>query len=376
MATKKIEVVLKSENEKLSDLIKAQDAHVVILNNKLTATQGAMLDIGKKMMEIKAANTMLHHELASLKASGVPTVQGYTSRMVQSHKLHIKIAEPPHYSGKGSLEDWLQQLGIWMQWNEINDDERKITMVLLHLEGGAFTYMSEYTIKAVARQSLSTWEDFVDILKTYPTMVSFTEKFHQWATKTNLGHTALIDYIAEHCDKDVHQAMVTRDSLGITDLTTWLEYLNLCLQLKSKFRADKAGQHGITTSSSQALKPQKDPNVMDMNHASQLTREQKGWLKKKLCVCCEKHLFIFKQHCPDLKYKGKFEMPKRGQATRAVMTPVASTSSDNSKAREEAVHAFLTSYDTKGSEAEPEPTVEAARITEVENDENFLQWVL
>ncbi|KZT08903.1 uncharacterized protein LAESUDRAFT_803484 [Laetiporus sulphureus 93-53] len=118
-----------------------------------------------------------------------------------------------------------------MRWNEINDDEHKITMALLHLEGGAFTYMSEYATKAAAWQALGTWEDFVDMLKvnyrtldpdkdaqqhlkeicakTYPTMVSFAEQFCQWATKTNLGHTALIGYIAEHCSKDVRQAMVT-----------------------------------------------------------------------------------------------------------------------------------------------------------------------
>ena len=45
-----------------------------------------MLDMGKEMMEIKAANTKLRHELASLKASGVSTAQGHTSGTVQLHK--------------------------------------------------------------------------------------------------------------------------------------------------------------------------------------------------------------------------------------------------------------------------------------------------
>ncbi|KZT08208.1 uncharacterized protein LAESUDRAFT_757888 [Laetiporus sulphureus 93-53] len=214
------EALLQTEIEKLKDKILAQDAHVIVLNDELTGTQAAMLDIGKEMMEIKAANVKLRHELASLKASDVTVMQGQTSGTVQSHKPCIKIAEPPHYSGKGSLEDWLQQLSIWMRWNEINDDEHKITMALLHLEGGAFTYMSKYATRAAARQALGTWEDFVNILKvnyrildpdkdaqqhlkdicgkTYPTMVSFAEQFRQWATKTNLGHTALIGYIAEH----------------------------------------------------------------------------------------------------------------------------------------------------------------------------------
>ncbi|KZT07515.1 uncharacterized protein LAESUDRAFT_758522 [Laetiporus sulphureus 93-53] len=159
------EALLQTENGKLKDRIDAQDAHITVLNGELTGTQAAMLDIGKEMMEIKAANTRLRHELASLKASGVTMMQGQTSGTVQSHKPRIKIAEPPHYSGKGSLEDWLQQLSIWMRWNEINDDEHKITMALLHLEGGAFTYMSEYATRAAARQALGTWEDFVNILK-------------------------------------------------------------------------------------------------------------------------------------------------------------------------------------------------------------------
>ena len=309
------EAVLKSENEKLSDQIKAQDAHMATLNDEILGTQGAMIDMGKEMMEIKAANTKLRHELASLKASGVSTAQGHTSGTVQSHKLHVKIAEPPHYSGKGSLEDWLQQLGIWMRWNEINDDERRITMALLHLEGGAFTYMSEYATRAAARQSLGTWQDFVDILKvnyrtldpdkdaqqhlkeictkTYPTMVSFAEKFRQWATKTNLGHTALIGYIAEHRDKDVRQAMVTRDSLGIADPITWPEYLDLCLQLESKFRADKAGQRGTTMTSSQAPRARKDPQRDESGPTGptyQGTRRMAG--KKALCTLWEAPLHI------------------------------------------------------------------------------------
>ncbi|KZT00808.1 uncharacterized protein LAESUDRAFT_764259 [Laetiporus sulphureus 93-53] len=194
------EGVLQTEIKKLKDRILAQDAHMTVLNDELTGTQAAMLDTGKEMMEIKAANVKLRHELASLKASSVTVTQGQMSSTVQSHKPRIKIAEPPHYSGKGSLEDWLQQLG------------------------GAFTYMSEYATRAAARQALGTWEDFVNILKvnyrtldpdkdaqqhlkdicgkTYPTMVSFAEQFRQWATKTNLGHTALIGYIAEHRSKD------------------------------------------------------------------------------------------------------------------------------------------------------------------------------
>ncbi|KZT12451.1 uncharacterized protein LAESUDRAFT_753531 [Laetiporus sulphureus 93-53] len=301
------EGMLQTEIGKLKDRILAQDAHMTVLNDKLTGTQATMLDTGKEMMEIKAANVKLRHELASLKASGVTMMQGQTSGMVQSHKPRIKIAEPLHYSGKGSLEDWLQQLGIWMRWNEINDDEHKITMALLHLEGGTFTYMSEYATRAAAQQALGTWEDFVNILKvnyrtldpdkdvqqhlkdicskTYPTMVSFAEQFRQWVTKTNLGHTALIGYIAEHRSKD---------------------------------------------------------------------------------------------RCPDPKYKGKFEMPKWGQAARAISSNAASDISDDSKARYEAVCAFIASYDVKGKEkeAESEPAVEAARITEVEDNEDFLRRVL
>ncbi|KZT11117.1 uncharacterized protein LAESUDRAFT_754811 [Laetiporus sulphureus 93-53] len=394
------EAVLQTAIGKLKDRILVQDAHMAVLNDKLTGTQAAMLDMGKEMMEIKAANVKLWHELASLKASGITTMQGQTSGMVQLNKPCIKIAEPPHYSGKGSLEDWLQQLGIWMRWNEINNDEHKITTALLHLEGGALTYMSEYATRAAARQALGTWEDFVDILKvnyrtlnpdkdaqqhlkdicgkTYPTMVSFAEQFRQWATKTNLEHTALIGYIAEHRSKDVHQAMVTRDSLGISDPITWPEYLDLCLQLESKFRADKAGQHGTVATSSSAPRTPKDPNAMVVDRVSTLTKEQEGWLEKKLCVRCGKHPFVFKQRCPDPKYKGKFEMPKWGQATRAISSNTASDISDNSKARYEAVRAFIASYDTKGKEkeAELEPAVEAARITEVEDDEDFLRRVL
>ncbi|KZT01485.1 uncharacterized protein LAESUDRAFT_763743 [Laetiporus sulphureus 93-53] len=101
------EGMLQTEIGKLKDRILTQDVHMTVLNNEPSGIQVAMLDTGKEMMEIKAANVKLRHELASLKASSATVMQGQTSGTVQSHKPHIKIAEPPHYSGKGSLEDWL-----------------------------------------------------------------------------------------------------------------------------------------------------------------------------------------------------------------------------------------------------------------------------
>ncbi|KZT01718.1 uncharacterized protein LAESUDRAFT_763453 [Laetiporus sulphureus 93-53] len=348
------EAVLKSENEKLSDRIKVQDAHMIVLNDEITSTQAAMLDMGKKMMELGSENTKLRHELASLKASDVAMTQG-----------------------KGSLEDWLQQLSIWMWWNKINDDKCKITTALLHLEGDFVDiFKVNYRTLDLDKDAQQHLKEICT--KTYPTMVSFAEQFCQWTTKTNLGHTALIGYIAEHQSKDVRQAMVTRDSLGIADPITWPEYLNLCLQLESKFRADKAGQHGMAIISSLTPRAPKDPNAMVVDRVSQLTKEQEGWLERKLCVRCGKHPFVFKQKCPDPKYKGKLKMPRRGQATSKILTPTASSSSDDGKARKEAVRAFLASYDVKekDKEAELEPTVKAARITEVKSDEDFLRRVL
>ncbi|KZT07961.1 uncharacterized protein LAESUDRAFT_758089 [Laetiporus sulphureus 93-53] len=341
------EAVLKSENEKLSDRIKAQDAHMIVLNDEITTMQGSMLDMGKRMMELGSENTKLK---------------------VQSHYPCIKIAEPPHYSGKGSLEDWLQQLGIWMWWNEINDDERKITTVLLHLEGGAFTYMSEYATNAAAWQVLGTWEDFVNILKvnyrmldpdkdvqqhlkeicakTYPTMVFFTKQFWQWATKMNLGHTTLIGYITEHRSKENTSTSVynSNPSSGPT-------------------RQDSAEQQQHNHHKHQ--EPERILTQWMWTTSPNSPRNRKaGWKESSV------------QKCPDPKYKGKLEMPRQGQATRAISTPVASSSSDDGKVREEAVCAFLASYDAKEKDAEPEPAVKAARITEVESDEDFLRRVL
>ncbi|KZT02041.1 uncharacterized protein LAESUDRAFT_763152 [Laetiporus sulphureus 93-53] len=344
------ERMLQTEIGKLKDRILAQDAHMTVLNDELTGTQAAMLDTGKEMMEIKAANVKLRHELALLKASDVTVMQGQTSGMVQSHKPRIKIAEPPHYSSKGSLEDWLQQLGIWMRWNEINDDEHKITTALLHLEA--------------ARQALGTWEDFVNILKvnyrtldpdkdtqqhlkdicdkTYPTMVSFAEQFCQWATKTNLGHTALIGYIAEHRSKD--------------NISTYAFNKSPSSELTRQDNAERLQHHHH-----QHHGPRKTPTQwLWIEYPPSPRNKKDGW----------------RRSYP--KYKGKFEMPKRGQATRAISSNMASDISDDSKVRYEAVRAFIATYDVKGKEkeAEPEPAVEAARITEVEDDEDFLQRVL
>ena len=163
--------------------------------------------------ELKAQmNTVLTHPAAPSTSTPVqpapPTV---------SSASHPKIADPPKFKGKTQdlmVEQWLQKLGIWFQYQNIVKDEDKITTALLFLEGGAQSYMDDYAEKAAEGHHLGTWDVFVDRLrsgyrelapeksaqqsleelcaKTHVSISSFAENFHRLAIKSGYSDIELI----------------------------------------------------------------------------------------------------------------------------------------------------------------------------------------
>ena len=77
------------------------------------------------------------------------------------------MPDPPKFSGKGSkltLDQWTQQFGIWLRYQQFTDDNAKIMAALMFLEGGPLSYMSEYAVRAGNGQDLGTWNDFIQRL--------------------------------------------------------------------------------------------------------------------------------------------------------------------------------------------------------------------
>ena len=69
-----------------------------------------------------------------------------------------KLPDPPKFSGKGSkltLDQWTQQFGIWLRYQQFTDDNAKIMAALMFLEGGPLSYMSE-RVKILARGMTSS----------------------------------------------------------------------------------------------------------------------------------------------------------------------------------------------------------------------------
>ncbi|KZT01273.1 uncharacterized protein LAESUDRAFT_763870 [Laetiporus sulphureus 93-53] len=135
-------------------------------------------------------------------------------------------------------------------------------------------------------------------------MISFTEKFRQWAPKTNLSHTALIGYIVKHQPEKICNAMITHGSLRIADPVTWPEYLDLCLMLEAKFRADKAGTYNTAQPSSSTPHTRKDPDAMEVDELKELSKEQEQWLEKKLCLM-QQASFQIQTMVPQPKVQGQ-----------------------------------------------------------------------
>lgn len=317
-----------------------------------------------------------------------------------------KVADPPKYKGNKSgdltLEQWLQKMGLWFRYQNIQSDEDRITTALMYLEGGAHSFMDDYAERASIGQNLGTWEEFVKRLQTgyrqmspeksaqqsldelcakqHSSMASFAEGFRLHAVKSGYANVELIRRIDQQRSREMRMVMTTVAQIQPVE-TTWEKYLAWALDIKMKMREDgkKYGASSNTTRTTQ-----KDPNAMDTSTVDRkpekMSKEQLEWQAKGLCFRCGKHPRLAKgQRCRTPKYTGYYEFPAKVSSTTArVVDEEAEEKKDTTTmTRDDFIRAATQLFDQKsgkgkGKETKEVKEVAAARIVEVEDEADFL----
>ncbi|KZT04097.1 uncharacterized protein LAESUDRAFT_761450 [Laetiporus sulphureus 93-53] len=219
----------------------------------------------------------------------------------------IKLPNPPKYSGRKSSENF-------ETWT--NDDKDKIRQANAHLEGGAALYMKEYAIKLASRQDVGTWAEYTRKLEMayktldpkhtaqslldahcairHKTMIAFAENFRAYTPKSGYFDEDLIVKIREQQSAHIQTVMSVTETLDPFKIpTTWMDYLEFCLEVEIKHLQQISGNKSTgQTMATKATAP-RDPNAMDTSTriAHELFPEQDRWLANKLCLFCRKHAY-------------------------------------------------------------------------------------
>ncbi|KZS99983.1 uncharacterized protein LAESUDRAFT_804433 [Laetiporus sulphureus 93-53] len=292
---------------------------------------------------IVGLESRLNNAIINAPSTGILPPAGQTSQSPR----RIKLPDPPKYSGRKSSENfetWFTNLLIWLDYNHFTDDKDKIRQANAHLEGGAALYMKEYAIKLASGQDVGTWAEYTRKLEMayktldpkrtaqslldahctirHKTMIAFAENFRAYAPESGYSDEDLIVKIREQRSTHSQTVMSVTETLDPSKIpTTWMDYLEFCLEIEIKHLQQMTGNKSTgQTTTTKATAP-KDPNAMDTSAriAHELSPEQDRWLANKLCLFCRKHAYERGKRCPSPKpeYKGKrFQTrsaPKQGQ---------------------------------------------------------------
>ncbi|KZT01707.1 uncharacterized protein LAESUDRAFT_795657 [Laetiporus sulphureus 93-53] len=153
-------------------------------------------------------------------------------------------------------------------------------------------------------------------------MIAFAENFRTYAPKSGYSDEDLIVKIREQWSTHIQTVMSVTETLDPSKIpTTWMDYLEFCLEIEIKHLQQMSGNKSTGQTTTNKAAPPKDPNAMDTSAriAHELSPEQDRWLANKLCLFCAKHAYERGKRCPSPKpeYKGKqFQTrsaPKQGQ---------------------------------------------------------------
>lgn len=406
---------LSEENQALRNDIDSAKATIRDVNAKadqaiqenvtLHNNQGVLLQAIQKLSKDVASLTT---EVTTLRVANLFSAPAPTNTVFapSSSKSRPKVADPPKYKGNKSsditLEQWLQKLGVWFRYQGIVLDDDKITTALMYLEGGAHSYMDDYAEKAALGDTLGTWQNFIDRLKSgyrqlspeksaqqsldelcskqHSSMATFAEGFRLHAVKSGYSDVELIRRIDQQRSREMRMVMTTVAQVNPAQVaTTWETYLEWALDIEMKMREQGKDKHIGGTSSGSRSTP-KDPNSMDIDavkKAEKLSREQMEWQSKGLCFRCGKHRSLRKgEKCRTPKYTGFYELPPR-PSTSTQARVVEEESENKDTEREDFIRAALEKFDKhkedKGKGKEKEITT--AHIEEV-NETDFLLSML
>jgi hypothetical protein len=261
-----------------------------------------------------------------------------------------KVPDPPKFKGiKGldiTLEKWLQKFVIWSRHCQ-HTDKQAIIAALMYLGGGVQQFMTDYADQAAKGLPLGTWTAFKAKLqssyqqilpqhaaqqklaeicsKKHGSLLTFAEKFQQYAALTGFSDADLIQRIDQQQSENIILHMSLQKTMMPTSIpSTWAEYLANILCIDMELRNSMHKEKHTTTNTTpkpdntmdvDAMRERKDPEPMN--------NEQKEWLGKQLCFRCGKHPYRAGQQCRLPKYSGYYKIPKRSKKARVVDEPTA-----------------------------------------------------
>lgn len=377
------------------------NAAVTRANERREQAEGHNKALQAEITVLKEDNKVLNDNNFLL-VETIKTLQERITLLEKGHTPHAapttpattrpRIADPPKYKGKGdiTLEQWLQKFGIWTRYQNIDNDEQRITTALMFLEGGALAFMDDYAQQASEGQPLGSWSSFVDRLKAgyrelapeksaqvaldttmrkrFGSVATFAEEFRRYASRTGYSDVELISRIDQHVPENIRLVQVTmRTTSPHLVPKTWENYLDWVLSLEMQLRDTKHLANTHTTPR------QKDPNAMDIDalkKPEKLSKEQVEWLEKKLCFRCGKHPFRKNDKCRNPKYKGFYELPPLDKAVTAT-TSRARAVEEDPDSRMQFIRQALEEWD-KARSTPSTPPAEDAHI-DVVSEEGFLE---
>ncbi|KZT04713.1 uncharacterized protein LAESUDRAFT_760750 [Laetiporus sulphureus 93-53] len=295
---------LRTARAQISTLSTDNEQLIKSNNSLMLEAQAIHKDFEDYKDEVKCQMDTLYGNMVALKKA-----QEKTTTYIASQSPHrIKLPDPVKYLGRKSSETWFMNLLIWLDYNHFTDDKDKIWQANAHLEGGAALYMKEYAIKLASRQDVGTWAEYTRKLEMayktldpkriaqslldahctirHKTMIAFAENFRVYAPESGYSDEDLIVKIREQRSAHIQMVMSVTETLDPSKIpTTWMDYLEFCLEIEIKHLQQISGNKSTgQTTATKAAAP-KDPNAMDTSTriTHELSPKQDRWLANKLC---------------------------------------------------------------------------------------------
>ncbi|KZT04667.1 uncharacterized protein LAESUDRAFT_760957 [Laetiporus sulphureus 93-53] len=120
----------------------------------------------------------------------------------------------------------------------------------------------------------------------HKTMITFAENFRAYAPESGYSDKDLIVKIREQRSTHIQMVMSVTETLDLSKIpTTWMDYLEFCLEIEIKHLQQISGNKSTGQTTVTKVATPKDPNAMDTSAriAHELFPEQDRWLANKLC---------------------------------------------------------------------------------------------
>jgi hypothetical protein len=254
-----------------------------------------------------------------------------------SSHTRLPRMDVPKFSGNTkdqTLEDWVMKMHVYFQHQKVTNNEDRITIALMALEGHLHLYMQEYSMAISKNLQLGTWAEFLSKLETgykdlapekraqqnldkvdskkYTNVCSFAEDFRIWAPKSGYSDVELIARIdRKRSERLVNVMTGAKMANPALAPSTWARYLDYVLQFKTKLRENR---------NANGMRSHKDSDAMEVDAMRTFTRpcgkekelnnEQKKWVKAGLCFKCGKHPCLRGKPCHNPVYEGFFKVPQ------------------------------------------------------------------